>query len=1208
MDQKISSQSVTRQIQLVFGISIFILFISSIASYYSNQKLIETSMLVDHTNEVLREAENLISQTKDAETGQRAFLITGNPIFIEKFNGTYEEVQAQYEHLREMTADNPVQQQNLLATKLLIDSRFRHMNEIIARANKVNPSERMDFLQGLDNDLLGGKYIMDDLRASVLKIKNEEQRLLQIRTDSQATFIKITPILVIVAAILAILVSILSYVRVKSDLDQRIAKQNKDAEVYNETVRRIAALETTTKKIADGDFTARNNDETDDDLGRISTSLNTMTVSLEKNFNDLKAKNWLQDGAVQLSDAIREELYVKQVGDTVIQLFASYTKGAVGTLYMADDDANLKLTGSYAVTNAPAYILPGEGLAGHVALTKKKIITSEFPADYLKISSATGNTQPVSIVIMPLLYLGDIIGLIEIGYLTPPSDIDIAFLENNAETAAIALNTSRNYEKIQNLLEETQAQSEELQAQHNELENINTELEAQTEKLQASEEELKVQQEELQEANLGLEERTRMLEEKNYEIIEKNQEVQQKAEELAMSTKYKSEFLANMSHELRTPLNSILLLSRLLTENNEENLSKDQVEYAKVIQNSGYGLLSLIDEILDLSKIEAGKMQLEFEEVSLKEIEENCQNLFEPIANEKGIEFKTIIHNTVPDNIETDKLRLEQIIRNLISNALKFTAHGSVTLDIRNHGDKMICFEVRDTGIGIAEEKQKLIFEAFQQEDGSTRRKYGGTGLGLSICRELVKLLGGSIELKSEQGKGSKFFVYIPVNKQAVAIADVKIEIAPVAEQPEEMPTSITGNNGKYIASTIPENIPDDRDIISLDDNSILIVEDDTNFGKSLLEFTRQKGYKGIVAVRGDEAIALAKQYKPKGILLDLQLPVKSGWQVMDELKGNPETRHIPVHMMSSYNAKNEGMLRGAVDFITKPLAFEQMQEIFNKIELVLNQKSKKVLIVEDNPKHAKALAHFLDTFSITSEIKNTIEDSVSAFRKDADCVILDMGIPDQKSYDTLEKIKNEPGLENLPIIIFTGKSLSLSDEQKLKRYADSIVVKTAHSYKRMLDEIALFLHLVELEKPKATDTGVRKYRALQDVLKHKTVLIVDDDVRNIFSLTKSLEALQMNIVTAVNGKEAIAKLEERQDTSIVLLDMMMPEMDGYETARRIRMSPKWKNLPIIAVTAKAMTGDRDKCIKAGASDYISKPVDIDQLVSLLRVWLYDKG
>jgi CheY-like chemotaxis protein len=518
-------------------------------------------------------------------------------------------------------------------------------------------------------------------------------------------------------------------------------------------------------------------------------------------------------------------------------------------------------------------------------------------------------------------------------------------------------------------------------------------------------------------------------------------------------------------------------------------------------------------------------------------------------------------------------------------------------------------FIVTDTGIGIAKDKQAVVFEAFQQADGSTRRKFGGTGLGLSISRELAKLLGGSIAVESETNKGSTFTVTIPVDSQAARseepqLTEIDSETGVEAKEIE----AADRNTSSFVVHNIPADVEDDRKLIGDNDKVILIIEDDTNFATALLSFTHKKGYKGIVAVRGDQGIEMALQYQPVAILLDIQLPVKDGWQVMEELKSNLKTRHIPVHIMSSLEVKKESLLKGAVDFINKPVAIEQMQQIFLKLEDALNRHPKKVLIVEENNKHAQALSYFLSNFNVTTEIKGSVKEGIDALNKESvDCVILDMGIPDQNGYETLETVKKNPGLENLPIIIFTGKNISKTEENKIRQYADSIVVKTAHSYQRILDEVALFLHLVEANQTPGEEQTERKLGSMDAVLKNKTVLIADDDVRNIYSLTKALEQHKMKVVSAIDGKEALTQLKDNPDISIVLMDMMMPEMDGYETIAHIRKIPKYKRLPILAVTAKAMMGDREKCISAGASDYISKPVDIDQLISLLRVWLYDK-
>ncbi|CCH51545.1 GAF sensor hybrid histidine kinase [Fibrisoma limi BUZ 3] len=1211
MPPNATSNSIIRQLQVVFSLSTILLLLSLVASFVSIQRLISNSELVNHTNEVLIESENIISYMKDAETGQRGYLVTLDPVFLQPYDGSYEKVVASFNRLGVLMADNAVQQKNLAQLKALFEAKFDQMQKVIdlTRAGAITGRDTARRYR----EMVRGKQVMDDLRSVVNQIKAQENRLLQVRTDQQQVYITYTPILLVITALISMLITGFAYVRIKRDMDVRLAEQQKTEEQYVETNRRIGIMEGITRKIADGDYAVRSTDTEDDELGRIATALNKMAASLERTFTDLKSRNWLQTGAVAVSDAIRGEKDPKKLASRVLAALAEYMEAPLATMYIIDNDRNYRLAGSYAVQKVPPVVSIGEGLVGQVIERKKTVVVQDVPADYRKVSSSLGEATPVSLIISPLVYDGVTIGAIELGMLRAPTSLDVEFVEANRETMSIGVNAALDYGKMQHLLEETQAQAEELQVQHSELENLNTELEMQAQRLQASEEELRVQQEELQQTNAELEERGLLLE-------EKNDEIQKKADELELATRYKSEFLANMSHELRTPLNSILLLSRLLAENMDENLTSEQVEYARVIQSSGNGLLGLIDEILDLSKIEAGQMKLEYERIPVSDIADEMQALFGIMAQEKGLQFGITVAPDVPAVIEVDKMRLGQILKNLLSNALKFTAKGSVTLAIKpeNRSANRLCFIVKDTGIGIPPEKQPLIFEAFQQADGSTKRKYGGTGLGLSISRELAKLLGGEITLNSRVDAGSEFTLIIPIvavpgaaAPSAPAPAEVvthHVQKPPVHEQPSPNDTPVAETK-KYISPTIPEPVPDDRQTITEQDKIILIVEDDTNFAKSLLEFARKKGYKGVVAVRGDEGLRLAAAYRPIGILLDIQLPIMSGWEVMDALKANPQTRPIPVHIMSSHKLKNESLLKGAIDFVDKPVAFEQMQEVFGKIEYVLNRDTKKVLIIEDNPKHAKALAYFLESFNINSELRSDISEGITALkRREVDCVILDMGIPDNKAYDALEEARKNPELENLPIIIFTGKSLSLSEELRIKKYADSIIVKTAHSYQRMLDEVSLFLHLVEENKSAANTNGTtKKLGALTQVLSGKTVLVADDDVRNIFSMSKALEQYNMTVVAALDGKEALQRLEENPTVDVVLLDMMMPQMDGYETARKIREQYRFRNLPVIAVTAKAMTGDREKCIQAGASDYITKPVDIDQLISLLRVWLYER-
>jgi signal transduction histidine kinase/DNA-binding response OmpR family regulator/CHASE3 domain sensor protein len=1192
---------------------VLLLLISSAASYFAIQNLVKSSALVNHTNNVILELESTLSILKDAETGQRGYLLTGMPEFLTPFNDAREKIGAHIGKVTELTQDNPVQLRNCERLKTALDNRLSRLSHVIELRNKTGKIS--------PDDMVSGRSFMNEARETVIAMEQIERNLLAKRTESLNAYSTYTPILIVIAALLSLVIALISYMRAKKDLDNRASLYAELKEKDEHIARRLVIIDEIAKKISSGDYSTRVKDETDaDSLGGLALSLNKMAESLDYSFQSLSDREWLQAGVASLNDRMIGEIEIQPLTQGILDHIIKYTNSTVGAFYLMQDEENLELVSSYAlaVESRREVLKIGEGIVGQCAANKQPISLTEINDQDLVVSFTSGTVRPRTITAFPIMFENKIKGVIEIGSTEKYSPITVEYFNSISHSAGVVLNTAQNRVKLQELLEETQAQSEELQAQHSELENLNTELEAQAQKLQASEEELKVQQEELLQANHELEERSKILEEKNQLIVERNLDIQKKAEELELSTKYKSEFLANMSHELRTPLNSILLLSRLLSENAEENLNEDQIEYGRVIHSSGNGLLTLIDEILDLSKIEAGKMELEYQDTPVKEIVSDMHALFNPLAKEKALSFTTNITEGVPKSISIDKMRFEQILKNLLSNALKFTRKGFVTLSIDpSDQEGFLNFSVKDSGIGIPKDKQDHIFEAFQQADGSTRRKYGGTGLGLSISRELAKLQGGELILESEAGKGSKFTISIPVDPQFIHKSAETENIIPELEIPPAPPKiSINENNEglerikkRYVTNVIPPELDDDRYNLLPDDKLILIIEDDTNFATALLGYTRKNNYKGIVAVRGDQGVEMARQYKPLAILLDIQLPVKDGWEVMEELKSNPYTRHIPVHIMSSMEVKKESLIKGAIDFINKPVAIEQMQHMFSSIESALNKDPKKVLIIEENPKHARALAYFLDTYNVNAEIKGSVSDGVDALqKKEIDCVILDMGIPDMNAYLTLETIKKNPGLENLPIIIFTGKNLSKAEESKIKQYADSIVMKTAHSYQRILDEVALFLHLVEAKHPVSGNAAaMRNAVALNEILQNKTVLIADDDVRNIFSLTKALEQLKMKVISATDGKEALRILEENPHTDVVLMDMMMPEMDGYQSIMEIRQKPKHKNLPILAVTAKAMVGDREKCIAAGASDYISKPVDIDQLISLLRVWLYDR-
>jgi len=1191
--------SLKTNLRLGLGLSLILLILSSLASYISINNLIKNADLVSRSNEVMNGLDNAISTLKDAETGQRGYLLTGNKVFLEPYIGASERVSNLYIDLKKKTHDNAFHQQKIDELKEILDTRLNIIDKTIkVKENGAVVSESY---------LLDGKVYMDKVRQIIKDMQNEEKRLLAVRTKELNTLAGYTPVLIVFAALLSLLITLFFYRKVSKDLNQRIKLQQKLQDVNEETTNRIQLIQTIASQISKGNYSIRMDDESKDGLGSLAGSLNAMAESLHYSFGLLEDKEWLQTGVAKLNDKMVGEKELSVLANDMLEVLVAHTKSHVGALYVLGEDKYLHLTGSYALnkhTKEPAIAI-GEGLIGQCMQSRELMILEGIEATDLTISYASGETKPKTIVVFPIIRDGLMVGVAELGTLTTYPPRKLEFLKSVSNNIGVAIHVAQNRKRLQEFLEETQAQAEELQAQHSELEGLNAELEAQTQKIQASEEELRVQQEELLHTNQELEERSSLLEEKNQTIQERNIEIQHKAEQLELSTKYKSEFLANMSHELRTPLNSILLLSKLMADN--EDLDKEYTEYAEVIQSSGQGLLTLIDEILDLSKIEAGKMKLEIEDVNVNAITRDLRSLFNPIAKDKKLDFEISVADNLPEILVTDKMRLEQILKNLLSNAFKFTTKGKVSLSLatdRHH--KTITFKVKDTGIGIAAEKLELVFLAFQQADGTTRRKFGGTGLGLSISKELAKLLGGEIKLKSTEGAGSEFTLSIPINygDNAVYLAEqqdqYELEQQRLAENAKEL-------HERFTVAHIPNDIEDDRDNILPDDKVILIIEDDTAFAKTLLDFTRKRKYKGIVAVRGDAGIEMANAFNPLAILLDIQLPIKDGWEVMEELKANPKTRPIPVHIMSSLAVKKESLLKGAVDFINKPVALEHMKQIFEKLEDALSRHPKKVLIVEENEQHAKALSYFLSNANIQTLVVGNVNESIKGLQqKEVDCVILDMGVPDKTAYETLETIKKSNGLENLPIIVFTGKSLSKGEESRIKQYADSIVIKTAHSYQRILDEAGLFLHLIE-EKGKQSTLIPENLGGLHQVLKNKTVLVADDDVRNIFSLTKALEQHHMHVLSATDGKEALRVLAENPAVDVVLMDMMMPELDGYQTTSTIREMPKYKQLPILAVTAKAMMGDREKCIAAGASDYISKPVDIDQLISLLRVWLYDK-
>jgi hypothetical protein len=908
------------------------------------------------------------------------------------------------------------------------------------------------------------------------------------------------------------------------------------------------------------------------------------------------------------------------------------------------DDFELRLLSSYGYKqrkNVPTRFKIGEGLVGQSALELKPILITQAPDDYVRITSGLGEAAPVNVIVLPVLFEEQVLAVVELGSFQRFSHIQQTFLEQLAESIGVVLNTIQANMRTEELLEqsqqltmELQSQSEELQAQQEELQQTNKELEEQAASLKASEELLQTQQEELQQTNEELEEKAQLLEEQNRRIEIKNREIElaraaleEKAEQLALSSRYKSEFLANMSHELRTPLNSLLILAKLLAENPDENLSPKQIEFADTIYSAGSDLLGLINDILDLSKVEAGRMDVNVGEVKLSDLRDFVERSFRPVSEDKSLDFQIEVHGAnVPPTIETDEQRLQQVLKNLLSNAFKFTDQGSVRLRVGvaegmqfaseslSRAETVLEFAVTDTGVGIAHDKLRLIFEAFQQADGTTSRRYGGTGLGLSISREIARLLGGEIHVESKPGEGSTFTLFLPASYQSV-------EVKPhdhVEADEIVFTTDAEGNGGAPAAVGVedpeldpalllPSEVRDDRDDIQQGDRVVLIVEDDAEMARTELEVARERGFKGIVALRGDSGLALAHEFKPDAIILDMKLPVLDGWSLLERLKQHPDTRHIPVHIVSAGDGRQNALRAGAVAFVEKPVSKEGLEETFGAIRTFIEREVKRLLVVEDDEDQRHALVELIgggEDVEVTAVA--TGEDALEALQLQRyDCMVVDLKLPERSGFDLLDQIKQDERLATMPVIVYTGKELTRGETTKLRKLADTIVVKDASSPERLLDETALFLHRVERKLPQEKRRLLEQLHSAEEVFKDRKILIVDDDVRNVFALTSVLEAHGMEVFYAENGKDGIEVLRRTPEVDLVLMDIMMPELDGYETTRQIRDDDTFKQLPIISLTAKAMKGDREKAIAAGASDYITKPVDTDQLLSLMRVWLY---
>jgi CheY-like chemotaxis protein/signal transduction histidine kinase/HAMP domain-containing protein len=978
----------------------------------------------------------------------------------------------------------------------------------------------------------------------------------------------------------------------------------------------LRAIAEVTTAVTQGDLTRRIAVEAAGEVEELRDNINQMITNLRETTDVNAQQDWLNTNMARFGGLLQGQRDLTAVSRLVMSELTPLVGAQLGAFFMADADADsepqLRLIASYAFKQrkgvATIYGL-GEGIVGQAALERKSILVTQAPGDYITIASGLGEAAPVNIIVLPVLFEDQVMAVIEMASFTPYSDAHLTFLEQLMETLGVVLNTIFATMRTEELLQQSQG--------------LTLELQSQSEELQSQRDELERTNQELEEKAALLAEQNARIEQKNTEVETARLELEEKAEQLALSSKYKSEFLANMSHELRTPLNSLLILSKLLSDNQEGTLSEKQIEFAKTIYNAGSDLLELINDILDLSKVEAGKTDVDPRPVQPAALADYVQRNFSPVADQQELNFTVELAKGLPVAIVTDEKRLQQVLKNLLSNAFKFTEQGAVTLTIGpapagtrfgeetlRNAETVVQFMVADTGIGIPDDKLKLIFEAFQQADGTTSRRYGGTGLGLSISREIARLLGGEIRVESTPGEGSTFTLSLPLR-------------APEQERPHDSPGGElvlqpgTVHGGSYVDSPVFHSsepaVEDDRADIADGDRVVLIVEDDEDFARTELELARRSGFKGIVALRGDEGLALAHTYRPDAIILDLNLPVQDGWQVLEHLKRHPDTRHIPVHVVSGADGFENGgvhdaLRAGAVAVLQKPVGADHLNEQFGRIAEFVDGGVRHLLVVDDDDDRRNTIVELIgtgDDVEITAV--GSSGEALEALESDQrfDCMVLDLKLPKMSGFTLLEKVKQDVRLQTLPVIVHTGSDLTRREETRLKKYAETIIVKDVRSPERLLDETALFLHRVESKLPAEKRRMLEQLHSAEEVFKGKRVLIADDDVRNVFALASVLERQGMEVHFAENGNEAIATLQADPGIDLVLMDIMMPELDGYEAMRRIREEPRFARLPIISLTAKAMKGDREKSIASGASDYITKPVDTDQLLSLMRVWLY---
>ena len=1153
IDEKSFRNLLSRNVALPLGVGVLsAVFFVCLITY-----LLTVIKWVEHTDRVINNLNESSKLTVDLETGMRGFLITGDEHFLDPYEVAKPRIIADLRNLQELVADNPQQVDRLKRLEAMQDEWNKYAQSMID-------------MQRQSGDYRGavkagrGKRLTDEIRKEYDDAVAMEQQLRLTRNEdvTRTTVISVTLYLVFVLG----LSGFLAYIGRKNLLS-------------------------------------------------LSESYAATLASQQKIARRLEQQAWLRNGQTELAEQVLGQLSLNMLGRNILQFFAQYMGSAVAALYVREEHGGLKRAATYGFSRDQEQleqsIYSDEGIVGQAAQLDRLIRLDDVPVDYFKVSSGLGEGATRSVLVMPTSDDDRVNGVVELGFLRPLEDRDVELLELIGGNIGTSIEAARYRQRLQEVLAETQQLNEELQVQQEELKTANEELEEQSRILKESQAHLETQQAELEQTNEQLAEQAQTLAEqrdamdrKNIQLNQAQVELEDRAEELQRSSKYKSEFLANMSHELRTPLNSSLILAKLLAENPQDNLSAEQVKFAESIYSAGNDLLNLINDILDISKVEAGKLEVRPENSSVTRLVDGLRGMFEPLAADRKLGFQVEIQPGAPIMLYTDRQRLEQILKNLLSNAVKFTEQGQVSLSVSSASEGGIAFTVRDSGIGIAPDQQESIFEAFRQADGTTNRRYGGTGLGLSISRDLAALLGGYISVTSEPGKGSVFTLVLP--EQYVERA----EDAPPIEQPRQAvvvpaPTPIKVSPLPVTDTKLIPRFADDRDKAPFTTRCILVVEDEPNFARILFDLAHELGYQCLVAHGADEGYSLAEEYIPDAILLDMRLPDHSGLTVLQRLKEHASTRHIPVHVISVEDRVEAAMHMGAIGYAVKPTTREELKDVFARLEAKLTQKVKRVLLVEDDDLQRDSIARLIGDDDIEITDVGYAQAALELLRTNVyDCMIIDLKLPDMLGNELLKRMATEDICSFPPVIVYTGRNLTRDEEAELRKYSRSIIIKGARSPERLLDEVTLFLHKVESQLSHDRQKMLKTARSRDKVFEGRKILLVDDDVRNIFALTSALEHKGAVVVIGRNGREAIEKLNEVDDIDLVLMDVMMPEMDGYEATALIRQDPRWKKLPIIAVTAKAMKDDQERCLAAGSNDYLAKPIDLDRLFSLIRVWL----